>query len=481
MSTQETSVWWIKRDFRLFDNAALQEAVEADRVIPLFVVEPGIWDGPDASVFHQKAQAQALKNLRKQLQKRGADLLVKTGKMADVLAEIQDTYDLDTLVSHQEIGLNHTFTRDKQVELWCKNHSVSWSQHCFQGVIRGLNDRDKRLEKFNDFINKQLIPIPNAINTPDNLFSGWPQEMRDVLSAKPHIQEVTRSAGAAVLSDFLTQRGLNYAGNISSMNTAPDFASRLSVHLAWGTLSLREVFRQTRKRKKQLTESSKPKSGKWKRSLSSFESRLYWHSHFMQKLEDEPLMEFVPQNRAFTQVEWENDPEKLHAWKHGNTGIPMIDASVRCFRETGYLNFRCRAMITSFAVHGLHLSWRKILYPLAAMMADYIPGIHVPQLHMQAGVTGINTIRNYNPNKQMKDHDPQARFVKNWCPELVDCSPEQIYAHGTGEKMLDSYPDPIVNEKKRRKDMIGRLYEIKNSPEAEKYADEVYKKHGSRK
>jgi len=168
-------------------------------------------------------------------------------------------------------------------------------------------------------------------------------------------------------------------------------------------------------------------------------------------------------------------------WKHGNTGIPMIDAAIRCFRETGYLNFRCRAMITSFAVHGLHLSWRKILYPLAAMMADYVPGIHVPQLHMQAGVTGINTIRNYNPNKQMKDHDPQARFVKKWCPALEERSPEEIYEHGTGEDTLDSYPDPIVDEKERRKDMISRLYEIKNSKEAEKYADQVYKKHGSRK
>jgi len=481
MSTQKTAVWWIKRDFRLFDNAALHEAVESDRVIPLFVIEPGIWDGPDASVFHQKAQAQALKNLRKQLQKRNADLLVKTGRITKVLTEIKKTYSFTNLISYHEIGLNHTFARDKQVDLWCRRNDVVWKQQRFQGVIRGLNDRDNRLEAFNDFIDQPLLAIPDTIPTPDNLFSGWPQEIRDVLNTKPQMQEVTRSAGAKVLSDFLSQRGLNYQGNISSMNTAPDFASRLSVHLAWGTLSLREVFKQTRKRKKQLTESDKPKSGKWKRSLSSFESRLYWHSHFMQKLEDEIQMEYVPQNRAFTQVEWENDPEKLRVWKRGNTGIPMIDAAIRCFRETGYLNFRCRAMITSFAVHGLHLSWRKVLYPLAAMMADYVPGIHVPQLHMQAGVTGINTIRNYNPNKQMKDYDPKARFVKKWCPALEEHSPEAIYAHGTGEETLDSYPDPVINEKKRRKDMIGRLYEIKNSPEAEKYADEVYKKHGSRK
>jgi deoxyribodipyrimidine photo-lyase len=481
MSSQKTAVWWIKRDFRLFDNAALHEAKTCDQVIPLFVVEPSVWDGPDASVFHRKAQAQALQNLRLQLQKRGADLLVKTGRITSVLKEIKETYSFEKLVSYHEIGLNHTFTRDKQVSLWCQRNDVPWEQKRFQGVVRGLESRDNRLQKFNDFIDKPLRPIPDTIPAPANLFSGWPQKISNCLQKKPRMQETTRSAGADVLSDFLSQRGLNYQGNISSMNTAPDFASRLSVHLAWGTLSLREVFRQTRKRKAQLKDSDKPKASKWRRSLSSFESRLYWHSHFMQKLEDEPQMEFQPQNPAFAQVEWGGDQEKLQAWKHGMTGVPMIDASVRCFRETGYLNFRSRAMITSFAVHALHLHWRKVLYPLAAMMADYIPGIHVPQLHMQAGVTGINTIRNYNPNKQMQDHDPQARFIKEWCPELSEYSPEEIHAHGTGESVLDNYPNPIVDEKERRKDMVGRLYEVKNSDEAKRYADDVYKKHGSRK
>lgn len=191
-------------------------------------------------------------------------------------------------------------------------------------------------------------------------------------------------------------------------------------------------------------------------------------------------MEFTPQNQAFTSVEWENDEEKLTAWKHGRTGVPMVDAAVRCFRETGYLNFRSRAMITSFACHALHLSWRKVLYPLAGMMADYVPGIHVPQLQMQAGVTGINTIRVYNPNKQMRDHDPQARFVKEWCPRLADYSAEDIYKHGTGEQVLSDYPDPIINEKERRKQMRDTLYEIKNSDKAQQYADEVYQRHGSR-
>jgi len=477
----ETAVWWIKRDIRVYDNAALADAARADRTIPLFVIEPGIWNGPDASVFHRKAQAQALKSLRRQLRKRSADLLVRVGEITEVLSAIQQQWGLDRLVSYEEIGLNHTYDRDKSVYKWCKHNAVEWCQKRYHGVIRGLKDRDNRLEKFNAFMDTDPVSIPASIDTPADVFSRWPHEIDTALQHKPDMQMTTREAGAHILAGFLNQRGLNYMGNISSMNTATKFASRVSVHLAWGTLSVREVFSTLRERKRKLEKNSHPQAGRWKRSLSAFESRLYWHSHFIQKFEDEPEMEFAPQNKAFEKIQWENDPQKLSAWKHGKTGVPMIDAALRCFIQTGYLNFRSRAMIASFASHALHISWQKILYPMAKMMADYVPGIHVPQLQMQAGVTGINTIRAYNPNKQMQDHDPQARFVKKWVPSLQESSPEAIYQHGTGETIIPEYTPPIVDEKQRRKDMVGRLYEIKKSKEAKQYADEVYQKHGSRK
>jgi len=91
----------------------------------------------------------------------------------------------------------------------------------------------------------------------------------------------------------------------------------------------------------------------------------------------------------------------------------MIDACMRCLNATGFMNFRMRSMLVSFACYGLHLDWRLIHPHLARVFLDYEPGIHLSQLQMQAGVVGINTIRVYSPHKQIIDQDPECVFIKN--------------------------------------------------------------------
>lgn len=265
------------------------------------------------------------------------------------------------------------------------------------------------------------------------------------------------------------------------MLKAPMACSRLSVHLAWGTLSLRTVFHATQKRMNELpTDGS---ATQWRRSLRAFQSRLFWHSHFVQRLEDAVWIEHAPINPAFSEglpvVTGAEAALRLDAWRSGTTGFPAIDAAMRYYRATGWLNFRSRAMVTSFAVHALRLPWQTIVYELARLMIDYVPGIHVSQVQMQTGVTGINTIRVYSPMKQQADHDPEALFIKRWIPELTQYSAAEIAKFQSID--LSPYRAPLIDFKQETKLMKDVLYAVKKSEIARLESLGVYQKHGSRK
>ena len=226
-------------------------------------------------------------------------------------------------------------------------------------------------------------------------------------------------------------------------------------------------------------------------ALRAFGGRLRWHCHFMQKLEDEPNIEFHNFARVCDGLR-EDDFNDAHfaAWCEGRTGYPMVDACMRSLVATGWLNFRMRAMLVSFASYHLWLHWRQPGLFLARQFLDFEPGIHWSQMQMQSGTTGINTLRMYSPTQQAQDQDPEGLFIRRWVPELarvplpylaepwkMDISVQRMAACVIGR----DYPTPIVDDKVAIKVAKDRIYGLRQSQEAREEAGAVRARHGSRK
>jgi deoxyribodipyrimidine photo-lyase len=478
--TRTIALFWVKRDARLADNACL---AEADRLgldlLPFFCFEPSVLSASDSSEMHLQAQWQAVSGLRNRLRQLNADVVIAHGEVVEKLTKLHARVPFAYLFAHEEIGNNITFRRDRAVAEWCRARGVIYREFPQSSVRRGGVNRDRLQRQWQSRIAEvQPLPIPQ-IRQSDELRALATSTAFPKLSAfgsHRFWQPVSEADARATLDDFLHHRGLWYRGGISSPNTAFTAGSRLSVHLAWGTLTARQVWHAVHARLADI-DPNDPQSTRWKQSLQAFISRLHWRDHFTQRLESEPELEFRSIHPCYRDIPYENDKRLHSAWREGLTGYPLVDAVMRCLTATGFVNFRMRAMVVSFACHVLHLDWRLIHPHLARVFRDYDPGIHLNQLQMQAGVVGWNAIRVYNPAKQLTDWDPTCRFVRRWLPELRPRTEDTILS---GE-LMPGYPPPVVPFAPRAKQMTDILYTIRQTTGAKAATAAVYFKHGSRK
>ncbi|TBR41562.1 deoxyribodipyrimidine photo-lyase [Marinomonas agarivorans] len=479
------NIVWFKRDLRIEDNAALSEAARLGPVLPLYIFEPELWQQPDMSYRHYVFLTQCLQELDQSLTALGQRLIIKVGNAVDVLTQLAQQHSIDALWSHQETGNHWTYTRDKAVKHWCRSQQIPWYEPTQNGVIRGLKDRDGWAARWYTQMARPILTAPTALNYVDEATDTLPTANALGLQEENsnHRQKGGRSQALALLNSFLYRRGEYYTQAMSSPVTAFDSCSRLSAHLAFGTLSIREVFQITERRHKELKKMPDAVKGKWPSALRSFSGRLRWHCHFIQKLEDEPDIEFENMHPAYKTLREDTlNPDHLHAWQTGQTGYPMIDACMRALITTGWLNFRMRAMVMSFASYHLWLHWRQPALYLAQLFIDYEPGIHYSQVQMQSGTTGINAIRIYNPIKQGIDQDPEGVFIRQWVPELRDVDREFIHTPWLASSQINDYPMPIVDEQIARRTAADKIYTLrKNDPAHKTTAKQIANKHGSRK
>ena len=481
-------VVWFKRDLRVEDHRPLSLAARSGAVLPLYVVEPDLWQGADMSGRQWAFISESLQELRTALAELGQPLVIRTGSVTAILDDIHREFGIAGLWSHQETGNAWTFERDKAVAAWCRANSVPWREERQGGTIRTLKSRNGWAKHWDAFMGEPVTaPPPLApvwVGDPGGIPRG--ADLGLAPDPCPDRQAGGRKAGRERLDSFLNSRAAPYRKAMSSPDTGFDHCSRLSPHLAWGTLAMREVAQATRARQRALKASPQRSRNPMRAALVSFSGRLHWHCHFMQKLEDQPALEFRNLHPAYEGLRPASpDRERLEAWEKGETGLPFVDACMRALRDTGWMNFRMRAMLMAVASYHLWLDWRRPGEHLARLFTDYEPGIHWPQVQMQSGTTGINTIRIYNPVKQGHDQDPDGVFIRRYVPELAGVSDAFLHEPwkdpAAAEFLGSKYPFPIVDHLEAAKTARRRVWSVRAGKVFRSEADRIQEKHGSRR
>ena len=370
---------WLKKDFRLSDHRCLALAAEKGPVLPLYVVEPDYWQLSDTSYRQYLFLKGCVEETAEALQVMDAALAIEVGDMLEVLRSLQKTYGEIELWSHQETGNDWTFRRDKTVRKWCQQENVSFHEPLQFGVWRGSKiDRDRWAKRWDVLMVEPTVDFPKQVSFvahPSSSTMPEPIELGLEPDGISLLQTPGRKAALEILDSFLHERGEQYRTDMSSPITGETGCSRLSPHLTYGTLSMREIYQTTKQRMAEVAVLPKEQKGTWAGSLSSFVGRLHWHCHFTQKLELEPELEWLPMARVYKGIRDDgDDADRLSAFEMGQTGYPFVDACLRYLRATGWINFRMRAMLMSFASYDLWLPWQKSGDVLARLFTDYEPG-----------------------------------------------------------------------------------------------------------
>ena len=452
---------WHRRDLRVADNRALATAARSGEVLPVFVFDPAVL--AHSSPVRTAFLLDALASLRERYRAHGSDLLVVRGDPREQLVRLAREHDATLVV-------------------WNRGYS-GLAQTRDAAVAMALSEASVDHESYED----ALLHEPGTILTNDGthyaVYSYFWKKWRDRAKDDPY-ESPPSDALAAVAGDPLPsieefhesppEASVPAAGTRAARDLLDAFCagpirryeadrdypgreatSRLSPHLKFGTIGVREVWAATEAAKAELDDAERD-------SVETFQSQLAWREFYAHVLFFRP--DVVSENyREYEQtIQWREDPEALRAWKAGETGYPIVDAGMRQLRTEGFVHNRVRMVVASFLTRDLLLDWRVGYGWFRDRLVDHDAANDSGGWQWAAG-TGTDAqpyFRIFNPTTQGKRFDPDAEYVRAHVPELRDATADEIHAWpelapDERERVAPDYPAPIVDHSDRRERAIA--------------------------
>lgn len=471
MSKHKRALCWIRRDLRLCDHAALAYATaHAEEVAVVFVY--------DTPILHQLPSPQdrrltfihrSLTELDHKLQNLGSRLITLHGDPVQEIPRLAEALHATLVVTAHDDD-PYAIQRDQTVQSTLAE--TNKSLQTVKDVV--VLERRQVLTNFGEAY-KVFTPYSRRWQetvTPANLAPQEPDLSRLIPTSELKAQPVGNrplkelgfeetdlwlepgeDAAHQRLQVFL-QKVDKYGQNRN--DPAKEATSGLSVHLRFGTLSIRECFRAARTL-------DSPGARKW-------ETELVWREFYHMILANFP---HVAQGKTFrpeyNDLPWPGDPDHFIKWCEGQTGYPLVDAAMRCFNATGWMHNRLRMVVAMFLTKDLLIDWRKGEKYFADHLLDFDLASNNGgwQWSASTGVDAQPYFRIFNPISQSEKFDPQGTFIRQWCPELAELDNKQIHwpFSKEGNRTFDTpadYPSPIVLHDEQRKKALELF---KNQPD----------------